>query len=104
LTEYPLTLAEIVSWCHSKQRSLTGSSVSLVAIRERTEYLPAASADFNGIDTLGQITGWVSGEFDFHTLRVSDGKDIFWRHADVSSVDELEDAYADFLRSLLQPA
>jgi len=105
LTEYPLTLAEIVSWYHSKQRSLEGSRASLVEIRERDSgRKPAAVANFDGTDTLGQISGWVSGEFDFHVLRVPDGRDIFWRHVDVSAVDELECAYADFLRSLLQPA
>lgn len=50
---------------------------------------------------MGRINGWVSGEFDFEALRVSDGKDIFWRHVKVSVVgDELEDAYADFIRVL----
>jgi hypothetical protein len=97
LTQYPLTLGEIVSWYHSKQRSLAGSAVSLADIRERTDHLPAAAADFDGANTTGRITGWVSGAFDFEALR-ADGKDIFWRHVDVSSVDELETAYADFLR------
>ena len=100
MTTYPLTLAEIVSWYRSKQRLLTGSNVSLIDIRERAEYLSAAAADFDGTDTIGRIDGWVSGEFDFHVLRASDGKDIFWRHAAVSSVDELEGAYADFLQIL----
>jgi hypothetical protein len=98
-----LTLAEIVSWYRSKQRSLADSSVSLVGIRERSEHLPAAAADFDGANTIGRIDGWASGAFDFHVLRASDGKDIFWRHADVSSVDELEDAYADFLRNMHNP-
>lgn len=100
MTEYPLKLTDIVSWYRMKQRSLAGSNVALVEIRERTEYLPAAAADFNGLDTLGQVTGWVSGEFDFHVLRASDAKDVFWQHAKVSTVGELEAVYSDFLRSL----
>ena len=105
MAEYPLRLAEIVSWYRSKQRSLEGSGASLVDIRERDGGpKPAAAADFNGANSMGRINGWVSGEFDFEAIRVSDGKDIFWRHVDVSAVDELESAYADFLQILLQPA
>jgi hypothetical protein len=100
LTQYPLTLAEIVSWYRSKESSLAGSAVKLVGIRERTEYVPAAAADFDGPNTLGRIDAWVSGAFDFHVLRALDGKDIFGRHVDVSAVDELETAYADFLRKM----
>jgi hypothetical protein len=80
VTEYPLAVAEILSWFHSKQRSLEGSGVSLVNIQGRdTRPKPAASADFNGANTMGRINGWVSGEFDFEALRVSDGKDILGR-------------------------
>jgi hypothetical protein len=105
VTEYPLRLAEIVSWYGLKQRSLLGSGVALVEIRERAcGPKPAACADFDGSNTMGRINGWVSGEFDFEVLRVSDGKDIFWRHVDVSVIDKLEDAYADFLRHLQRPA
>jgi hypothetical protein len=50
---------------------------------------------------MGRINGWVSGEFDFEAVRVSDGEDIFWRHVTVVSVDALESAYAEFLQSLL---
>jgi len=103
LREHILTLPEIVSWFRSKQLSLAGSPISLVGIRERTEYLPAAAADFDGVNAMGRINGWVSGAFDFEALRVSDGKDIFWRHLDVSTVEELEPAYADFLRILQNP-
>ena len=104
MTKYPFKLAEIVSWYQLKQRSLQGSDVSLINIRERDiGPKPAAAADFDGADSIGRIDGWVSGEFDFHVLRVSNGKDIFWRHADVSAVDELEEAYVDFLRTLQNP-
>ena len=53
---------------------------------------------------MGQISGWVSGEFDFRVLRVSDGKDILWRHVDVAVVCELEGPFADFLLALRNPA
>jgi len=65
---------------------------------------PGAAADFEGPNTMGQICGWVSGEFDFEAIRVPDGKNIFWRHVDVSAVDELEIAYADFLREMQSSA
>ena len=101
MTQPPLTLGEIVSWYRSKQRFLEGSRVSLVDIRQRDGGpKPAAAADFDGPNTMGRINGWVSGEFDFEAIRVSDGKDIFGRHVDVSAVDELETVYADFLRKM----
>jgi hypothetical protein len=104
VTTYPLTTTEIVSWYRSKQSSLKGSAVSLVDIKEHVGGpKPAAAADFDGPNSMGQICGWVSGEFDFEALRASDGKDILWRHLDVSAVDELEEAYADFLRTLMNP-
>lgn len=103
MTAHPLALGEIVSWYRSKQRSLADSSVSLVGIRERTEHLPAAAADFDGASTIGRIDGWVSGAFDFLVLRASDGKDVFWHHVDVATVEELEGAYDDFLRNMHNP-
>lgn len=104
VTKYPLTVAKIVSWYRSKQRSLEGSGLSIVRIREGDSGpKPGTSADFDGLGALGQISGWVSGEFDFHVLRVADGKDIFWRHLDVYTVDDLEDKYADFLCNLQNP-
>ena len=101
MTEHPLTLTDIVTWYRSKQHALEGSGVSIVDIRERTERLPAAAADFTGGDTAGRINGWVSGEFDFEAISVSDGKDLFGRHVNVSTVDALESTYVEFLQHLL---
>src|ERR1700687_4687891 len=103
MTEYPLTLAQIVSWFRLKQRLLEGSGVSLTEIRERTEYVPSVAADFISDRTMGRISAWVSGEFDFHVIRVSDSKDLFFGHATVSSLGELERTYVDFLQRLLNP-
>jgi hypothetical protein len=100
MTDYPLTVAEIVTWYRSKQRLLAGSDVSIVEIIERNEHLPAAAADLTGTDSMGRINGWASGEFDFEAVRVSDGEDIFWRHVKVATVEALEDVFADFLRSM----
>ena len=102
MTEYPLILGEIVSWYRSKQRLLAGTEVTIIDIGERTEHLPAATADFSGTNTMGRINGWVSGEFDFEVVRVSDGEDVFWQHVRVSALDALESAYADFLRNMLE--
>lgn len=103
MTQNGLRLPEIVSWLESKRRSLEGSGVSLVEIRERTEHLPAAAAEFAGAQAMGRINGWTSGEFDFEAIRVSDGRNYFWRHLSVSSTEELESAYCDFIRGLLKP-
>ena len=98
-----LKLAEIVSWYRSKQRALEGSGVSLVEVIERTELLPAAAADFKATNTMGRINGWISGEFDFEVVQLSDGKDVYWRHAEVSAVDGLEGTYNEFIRHMLNP-
>lgn len=103
MTAYPLTLAQIVSWFHLKQRLLEGSGVSLTEIRERTEYVPGAAADFTGEGATGRINAWASGEFDFEAIRDSDGKDIFWGHAKVLALDALESFYVDFVQHLLNP-
>jgi hypothetical protein len=101
MTQNALTVAEIVSWYRSKQSALDGSRVSVIDIKERSEHVPAAAADFTGTDTMGRINGWVSGEFDFEVVRVSDGSDVFWRHVAVSALGDLEAPYSDFIRSLL---
>jgi hypothetical protein len=103
MTENSLPLAEIVSWYRVKQRSLQSTGVSLVDIRERTEYVAAATADFDAVNAMGRISGWVPGEFDFEVVRSSDGKDLFWRHVKTSVVDGLESTYADLLHHLLEP-
>jgi hypothetical protein len=100
MTEYPFTLNQIVGWFSTKQAALAGTTISMGEIRKRTEHLPAAVADFDGSNVIGRISGWISGEFDFETLRVSDGEHVFWRHISTRLLDDLEDAYADFLLSL----
>ena len=54
---------------------------------------------------MGRINGWVTGEFDFEVLRVSDGKDILFRHVKITTMHEsiLEKAYEDFLQGILRP-
>lgn len=102
MAAYPLTVAQIVSWYQSKRRSLQGSVVTLADIKERSSGpKPAARAEFDGLGTMGRINGWVSGEFDFDVIRVPDGKDILWRHVEVTTLnDELERAYTEFLLAL----
>lgn len=100
---FPLTTHQIVSWYRSKQAVLEGSGVSLVGIRESTGRKPAAAADFDADNAMGRINGWVSGEIDFEAVRVSDGKDLFWQHVDVSVTDQLDATYADFIQRLLSP-
>ena len=48
-----------------------------MSIRETGEHLRVAVADFDGADAMGRISGWVSGDFDFEVVRLSDGKDLF---------------------------
>jgi len=101
MREHPMKLDEIVLWYRSKQDLLTNTGISLTDVRERTEHLSAAGADFNGPDSMGRINGWVSGEFDFEVVRVSDGRDLFWRHVTISACNELEAVYDEFLLAML---
>src|SRR5580765_6318353 len=100
MTEYPLTLDDIVLWCDSKKIMLPGSGVALADIRKRTEYVPAVAADFDGIGTMGRINGWVSGEFDFEAVSVPDGKCLFSKHVQISTLEALETTYSEFLQYL----
>lgn len=95
----PLTLPEIVSWFRAKQLELAGSAVAIVGIRERTEHLPAAAADFDCGDAKGRINGWVSGDFDFEVVG-PDGQNVFWGHVHASVLDDLDATYLDFLKHL----
>ena len=86
MTEYPFSVDQIVDWFRA-QSAVRDSDVQVVEIRERTEYLPAAAADFDATVAMGRISGWVSGQVDFEVVRVSDGENIFWRHVDAGSVE-----------------
>ena len=81
MSEYPLTLEEVVGWFRLKTEALGDSGLTVVAMRERESTdKPAACADFDSAYSLGQIAFWVSGEIDFCVLRIADGKDVFLRH------------------------
>jgi len=101
MSDHPITLAEILGWYRSKQRSLHDSGISVRAVRERRRHLTGAVAEFNANEATGRINGFVSGEFDFEVVRVSDGKDLLWRHVSVSTIDALETTYMDFLQHIL---
>jgi hypothetical protein len=103
VNEYPLTLDDITSWCRSKKNMLAGSGVTLVDIKERTEYLPAVAADFDGIGSMGRINAWLSGDFDFEAISVSDGKCLFSKHVRISTLEALETTYSEFLQHLVDP-
>ena len=85
----PMRVEEILAWYQSKRSDLIGSEVSVVDIGKRDENVPAAFADFSGPDTMGRINGWLSGEFDFEAVQVSDGKDLYWGHKKIWAVHEL---------------
>src|SRR6185437_16782648 len=98
-----LTLEQIVLWLRSKGRALGNMGVTPAEVRERDAHVPSAAADFDSTNAIGRINAWVSGEIDFEVLCREDGTDVFFRHEEVSRMDEpaLEDAYADFLRHML---
>jgi hypothetical protein len=102
MSENPLTLEEIIRWFRLREHTLAHSGVRLAEVRQRTEHLPSAAADFDAASMMGRISAWVSGEFDFEALRTADGKNVFFRHEKVATVDEasLEDAFSDFIEHM----
>jgi hypothetical protein len=105
VSEYPITIEEIISWLRSKERALGDSGVTLSEVRERRIHVSAVAADFDSSCAIGRISVWVSGEIDFQVLRREGGEDVLFRHATVSRMDgpDLEGAYADFLRLMSNP-
>jgi hypothetical protein len=105
MSENPLTLEEIVRWFRLREHTLADSGVRLAEVLERPEHLPAAAADFDAANMTGRISAWVSGEFDFLVVRTADGKDVFFRHERVATVDEpsLEGAFSDFIEHMQDP-
>jgi hypothetical protein len=103
---YPLTVEEIESWFRSKEAMLASRGVTLAGVRtSRRTNKPAATADFDTAQGIGNITIWVSGETDFVVLQTADGKSVFVRHEVVSSLDspDLESVFRDFVGSILHP-
>jgi hypothetical protein len=104
MSEWQIDLADIVQWLRSTESVLTGGT-QLAGVKQRPEYLPAAFADFDGAETTGRICGWANGLFDFEVLN-ADGHNIFFRHEEVKSVDDLllNAALAAFVACLARPA
>jgi hypothetical protein len=101
MEEYPLRVEEIVSWFRLKEAGLQNIGIALAGVRESHTNKPAATADFDTAQALGNISVWVSGEVDFHVLGI-DGKDTFQHHEKVQSLGDpsLESAFRAFLQSM----
>ncbi|MDX2269819.1 MAG: hypothetical protein NW208_17085 [Bryobacter sp.] len=98
MNENNLTLLEIKSWMDARRSGLQNTEAWRGAQECEEEAIPFVVADFDGVDAMGQITGWVTGRFFFHVIRVSDGKEIYCRqHLNVTSLHELNPAYQEFL-------
>jgi hypothetical protein len=106
LDEYPFSVTEILSWFSSKEPALHDLGIKLAEVHGREDTpKPAARADFDSSQAIGQIVMWVSGETDFEVLQVSDGKLVLFRNVIVRNFDDpsLECAYADFIKSMKWP-
>jgi hypothetical protein len=105
MSDYPITLEEIVSWLRSKEQVLQDLGITLADVRESHTNKPAAVADFDTAQAIGQICAWVSGEIDFQVLRVTDSKDVFLHHEKISNLHapSLAIVYSDFLRQMTHP-
>ena len=102
MSVFPLEVDALIEWLRSTATKLDESRIVLAEIRERREYLPAAFAEFQTDSMTGGISGWVNGLFDFEIYRGVDGKQIFFRHEEVSTLDSpaLAAALADFIDAL----
>lgn len=105
MSEYSITVEQIVVWLRYKERTLGDFGVTLAEVRERHAHVPSVAADFDSTLAIGRINAWASGEIDFEVLRREDGTDVLFRHEEISRLDDLslEEAYADFLRRMLNP-
>lgn len=101
MTGSQIDLDHIVEWFRSTG-SLLSSGVRLTDVKQKVEHLPAAYADFDGLETMGRMSGWVTGSFDFEVIRTADGSQMFFRHLEVMRLDDplLNAAVTDFLAAL----
>jgi len=102
MSSFPLKLEQIASWLHATESLMEAKGVHVVGLRETSEFLSAARADYDTDTMTAGICGWVNGLFDFEIYRVGDGKQVFFRHEEVSRIDSpsLQAAFDDFLRAL----
>jgi hypothetical protein len=102
MSTFPLKLEEITSWLHTTEKLAEAKGITLVGVRETSEFLPTAGADYDTDTMTAGIRGWVNGLFDFEVYRVSDGKQVYFRHEEVSRIDSpsLQAALEEFLHTL----
>jgi hypothetical protein len=103
VNNYPLTVGNIVAWLRSKEEALPPLGIALADLHEHHMHLPYVGADFDSSVAMGRISFWVSGDVDLQVLRVSDGRDLLFRHEHVLNLEspELEDAYQAFLQKMI---
>ena len=96
---YPIELQGITNWFASKADLLAGTGVTLAETVARSEYVPAARADFDSDSATGRISFWATGAIDFEVLDRADGVSLLFRHESVETLDsrQLDDAYAEFI-------
>lgn len=104
-TDIGMNCEQIKAWFLSKARSLNESGARLADIRENTHEPEGALADFDGVETLGRITGRVDGQFDFDVISQGDGVTLYSRYVENASFEDgrLDTAYAEFTHYLLNP-
>lgn len=105
MKDYPIKLEEIAPWIASKEALWKGVGVSFVGLQQRTEFAPAGFADFDCVQTIGRVSFWVTGQFDFEVLRISDGQFAFFRHEHVQALyaPSLDAAFTEFLNAMSNP-
>ena len=103
MSDYPFTLEDVVAWISSLEDRFNEFRIDLAEIKQRSEFLPGAAADFDSADATGRINVWISGEFDFEVLDQSSGRDILFRHVNTRSLNDraLESAIDEFTRAMI---
>jgi hypothetical protein len=101
----PLGTASIIAWLESLQLEALQSGITFAGVRENRSHFPTVAADFDADQTIGRITVWVTGEFDFEVLYASDGEYAFYRHETVIDLEapELNEARQAFLKNMANP-
>jgi hypothetical protein len=78
------------------------ANVTLVELRERQSHIPGVAADYDADETIGRITVWVTGQFDFEVLHRGNGEFAFFRHEATTDLKDtkLVEAYRAFVESM----
>ena len=93
---------ELIDWLKSSELKIKSSNIKFLGVVANSEHLPSGYADIDSADNCGRISGNVDGFFDFEISGGPESKLMFYRHAEIASLDslELQEALDEFFKHL----